>query len=170
MAEPLLLPLFEMNDRGVRLALLNHLPALAPLFPDATINGRLLDALVSGFHDSVPQLREMTLKSMLCLIERLSDKNMNDRLLRVLAKLHADPEPSIRTNTTIFIGRIAAHLKPDSHRVKVLVPAFLKACRDPFPHARLAGVKAASACVTYLDPTTLATKMMPVMDLLLVRN
>jgi len=167
MGEPLLLPLFEFNDRGVRLTLLNQLQLLAPKLTDATINGRLFEALLSGFHDSVPQLREMTLKSMLCLVDRLSEKNMNDRLLRVLAKLHSDPEPSIRTNTTIFLGRIAAQLK-EGMRAKVLIPAFLKAFRDPFPHARLAGLKAAAACVNYFDCLTLATKLLPVTVLMLV--
>lgn len=47
-------------------------------------------------------------------------------------------------------------------RLRVLLPAFLKACRDPFPHARLAGLKAASACSQYFgEPVTIATKIIP---------
>ncbi|EKU20011.1 hypothetical protein NGA_2050800, partial [Nannochloropsis gaditana CCMP526] len=88
-------------------------------------------------------------------------KNLNDRLMRCLTKLQVDPEPSIRTNTTIFLGRIAAQLKGGSH-ARVLLPPFLKACRDPFPHARLAGLKAAAACITYFDPQSMATKVLPV--------
>ena len=56
-----------------------------------------------------------------------------------------DPEPAIRTNTTICLGRIAGKLN-DKTRPKVLFPAFSRALRDPFPHARLAGLRSITAC------------------------
>jgi SCY1-like protein 1 len=167
LAESMVVQLFEFNDREVRILLLQHLQTLAPNISDANINGRVFESVQTGFSDSMPQLREMTLKSIICITERLSEKNMNDRLLRCLSKLHADPEPSIRTNTTIFLGRIAAQLKEGS-RLRIILPAFLKACRDPFPHARLAGLKAAAACASYFDAITIATKVLPTICTLLV--
>jgi len=165
--EPLLVSLFGMNDRAVRATLLQNLQPLASKLSEANVNGRLFDCVLTGFADSAPQLRELTLKSMLCFSHRLNDKNLNDRLMRCLTKLQVDPEPSIRTNTTIFLGRIAAQLKGGS-RARVLLPAFLKACRDPFPHARLAGLKSAAACTAYFDPPSVATKVLPIVATLLI--
>lgn len=59
--------------------------------------------------------------------------------------MQSDPEPAIRTNTTICLGKIASKLN-DATRPKVLFPAFAKALRDPFPHARLAGLRSITAC------------------------
>lgn len=167
MGEPLLVSLFGMNDRAIRAMLLQHLQPLASKLSQNNINGRLFDSVLTGFADSAPQLRELTLKSMLSFSHRLNEKNLNDRLMRCLTKLQVDPEPSIRTNTTIFLGRIAAQLKGGSH-ARVLLPPFLKACRDPFPHARLAGLKAAAACITYFDAQSMATKVLPVVASLLI--
>jgi hypothetical protein len=44
----------------------------------------------------------------------------------------------IRTNTTVCLGKIAQHLHPQI-RQKVLISAFIRAMRDPFPPARSAG-------------------------------
>lgn len=44
----------------------------------------------------------------------------------------------IRTNTTVCMGKIAQHLHPQI-RQKVLISAFIRAMRDPFPPARSAG-------------------------------
>jgi hypothetical protein len=43
----------------------------------------------------------------------------------------------------------------------VIVPAFLKAMKDPFPYARLASVRAASACKAFYDPQLIAHKILP---------
>lgn len=100
-----------------------------------TVNGTLFDSLLSGFSDSTKLMREATLKSFLPLLSKLNDKNLNDRLMRALAKLQIDPEASIRTNTTIFYGKIAATLS-DGIRIRVIVPAYLKAMKDDFAPAR----------------------------------
>jgi SCY1-like protein 1 len=59
--------------------------------------------------------------------------------------MQSDPEPAIRTNTTICLGKIAGKLNATT-RPKVLFPAFSRALRDPFPHARLAGLRSLTAC------------------------
>ena len=74
--------------------------------------------------------------------------------------LQADTEASIRTNATIFLGRIAGKLK-EGVRVRVLGQAFLKALRAQFVHCRIAGLKATVACVSYLDHSQLTTKILP---------
>jgi len=81
-------------------------------------------------------------------------------LVRCIVNLQADTEASIRTNATIFLGRIAGKLK-EGVRVRVLGQAFLKALRDQFVHCRIAGLKATVACVSYLDHSQLTTKILP---------
>lgn len=59
--------------------------------------------------------------------------------MRHFARLQAkDDQGGIRTNTTVCLGKIAQHLHPQI-RQKVLISAFIRATRDPFPPARSAG-------------------------------
>jgi hypothetical protein len=134
---PAVLPLFSVKDRSVRLQLLERIDGLVRHMDSSTVNSIVFESLNAGFADTAKVLRELTLKSMLSLAGKLNEKNLNDTLMRTLNKLQADPEPSIRTNTTIFYGKIAPKLQ-DGIRVRIIVPAFLRAMKDPFPYARLA--------------------------------
>jgi SCY1-like protein 1 len=49
----------------------------------------------------------------------------------------------------------------ESIRVRVIVPAFLKAMKDPFAYARLAAVRATCACKALYDPALVAAKLLP---------
>lgn len=71
-----------------------------------------------------------------------------------------DPEPSIRTNTCILIAKLAPSLNATTKK-KVLVPAFTRALKDQFVHARISGLNAFLACVDYFDGEDLATKCVP---------
>ena len=106
------------------------------------------------------RMREDTLKCLVHVIEKLDEKHLQERLVRCIVSLQADAEASIRTNATIFLGRIAGKLK-DGVRVRVLGQAFLKALRDPFLHCRIAGLKATLACLSYLDHSQLTSKILP---------
>ena len=65
---------------------------------------------VTGFTDLAPVVREQTVKSVLTIIGKLSDRVVNGELLRYLAKTSNDEQPGIRTNTTICLGKIAKNL------------------------------------------------------------
>ena len=84
--QPLLVALITMNDRGVRAMLLSKVDRIAPRLDAATINGKLFDPLCAGFSDAAAQLRELTLKSMVVFTDKLSDKNMNDKLIKHLTR------------------------------------------------------------------------------------
>ena len=85
---------------------------------------------------------------------------MNNDLLRLLAKMQTDPEPSIRTNTCILLGRLAKNLGPNTKR-KVLVPAFARSLKDSFVHARVAGLMAFMATIDVYEKEDLATRVVP---------
>lgn len=74
-----------------------------------------------------------------------------------------DPEPSIRTNSCILIGRLGPSLGYNTKR-KVLVPAFSRALKDPFVHARVAGLMALMATIDCFEIEELASKVIPNMS------
>ena len=55
-------------------------------------------------------VREQTVKAVLTIIAKLSDRTINGELLKYLAKTSNDEQPGIRTNTTICLGKIARNL------------------------------------------------------------
>jgi SCY1-like protein 1 len=97
----------------------------------------------------------------------LSDRILNNDLLRYLAKAQVDVEPGIRTNTCILLGRLSKHLQPSTSR-KVLIPAFSRSLRDPFLHARVAGLMALMATIDVFEKEDVAGKIIPAMSICLV--
>jgi SCY1-like protein 1 len=81
--------------------------------------------------------------------------------------MQVDPEPSIRTNTCILLGRLAPLLGPNTKK-RVLVPAFARSLKDSFVHARVAGLMAFMATVDYFDKDDLAGKVIPNMAFTMV--
>lgn len=57
------------------------------------------------------RLRESTLRNVFFLVDKLEEPQLQDRLVRAITNLQNDPDSSIRTNATIFLGRIATRLK-----------------------------------------------------------
>uniref|UniRef100_A0AC35GCU3 Uncharacterized protein n=1 Tax=Panagrolaimus sp. PS1159 TaxID=55785 RepID=A0AC35GCU3_9BILA len=79
---------------------------------------------------------------MVLLAEKLNYNNLNVDLMKYLARLQGgDDQPGIRTNTTICLGKIGCYIDP-SQRQKILISAFSRALKDPFPPARMSGVLA----------------------------
>ena len=100
---------------------------------------------------------------LLTRCSKFSDRILNNELLRHLAKLQLDTEASIRTNTCILIGRLAPQLAVSTQK-KILVPAFTRAIKDSFVHARVAGVMALMATMQCYDIDELAGKVIPAMS------
>ena len=122
---------------------------------------------MTGFTDIAPVVREQTLKSVLVIITKLSDRTINNDLLKQLAKTANDEQPGIRTNTTICLGKIAKSLGTSS-RSKVLIAAFTRSLRDPFVHARNAALLALGATVEYFSDEDCAARILPVVSPLLL--
>ena len=159
--------LFAMNDRAVRCSLLYALPNIANKISIDNINTRIFDATLFGLNDSLLAMREATLKGLISLTDKLNDKNLNDKLIKSLTRLQSDPEPALRCNTTIFLGKIASQIKEDV-RNRMLLPSIIKGLRDDFPHSRLASLKAMIACLTYINETTICTQVLPILSLCLI--
>ncbi|KIX95953.1 uncharacterized protein Z520_08208 [Fonsecaea multimorphosa CBS 102226] len=164
---PLIIRLFNSPDRAMRVCLLDNLPLMIDRIPQKDINGKIWPAMTSGFTDTAPVVREQTVKAVLSVISKLSDRIINGELLRFLAKTANDDQPGIRTNTTICLGKIARNLGVGS-RSKVLIAAFGRSLRDPFVHARSAALMALSATIDVFSDDDCAMKILPVICVSLV--
>jgi len=155
---PTVVKLFANTDRAMRIPLLQTLPALMEHLSARVINETVFGHVSLGFADTSPVLRELTVKSMVALAPKLSRGNMG-QVMRAFAKLQLDEEAAIRTNTTICLGKIAVHLDA-GERERVLIPAFTRSLKDPFPPGRNAGLLSFSATQQYYKPIDAATRVL----------
>ncbi|ORY43541.1 ARM repeat-containing protein [Neocallimastix californiae] len=154
--------MYGSPDRQMRLMLLENMDKYIDKISDNSkiINDKIFPQIVTGFNDTSSIIREATIKSILLLGPKLSDRIINNDLLRYLAKLQIDEEPGIRTNTTILIGKLAKNLSP-STRKRILIPAFARSLKDPFVPSRNAGLLAFNASSEIFDVEEMATKIIP---------
>lgn len=157
---PVIVRLFNSPDRAMRVCLLDNLPLMIDHLSQKVVSDKIFPQMVTGFGDLAPLVREQTVKAVLVVVSKLSDRVVNGELLRHLAKTANDEQPGIRTNTTICLGKIARNLSPSS-RVKVLTAAFSRALRDPFVHGRNAALMALAATADIYPEDDCATKMLP---------
>lgn len=157
---PALISLWGIADRAIRTTLLKSLRALVKVTPTEIINKSIFDPLLSGFADSNAKMREETLKNLVYVVDKLEERLLQDKLVRCVTNLQGDQEASIRTNSTIFLGKISPKLK-EAVRLRILCTAFTKSMRDSFVHCRIAGLKAAISCMSYFDVPQISTKLLP---------
>ncbi|KAF9990045.1 hypothetical protein BGZ75_003814 [Mortierella antarctica] len=162
-----LVKMFASTDRTIRLSLLENLGGFIERINKKVVNEKIFPSMALGFTDTAPIIREWTVKSVLLVISKLSDKTINYELLRYLGKLQTDEEPGIRTNTVICLGKIAKYLN-DTTKGKILVPAFTRSLRDPFAHARVASLMALNATSESYEKGDIATRIIPCISLTLV--
>lgn len=165
---PTLTKLFVSNDRGIRVGLLQHMDQFGSSLSSQVVDEQVFPHLATGFSDTSAFLRELTLKAMLTLVPKLSQRTISGSLLKYLSKLQVDEEPAIRTNTTILIGNMAAYLN-DATRKRVLINAFtVRALRDGFAPARSAGIMALTATSMHYDMMEIGTRILPSLVVLTV--
>ncbi|KFK36944.1 hypothetical protein AALP_AA4G192400 [Arabis alpina] len=158
---PTIVKLFASNDRAIRVALLQHVDQFGESMSGQIVDEQVYPHVATGFTDTAAFLRELSLKSMLVLAPKLSQRTLSGSLLKYLSKLQTDEEPAIRTNTTILLGNIATYLN-EGTRKRVLINAFtVRALRDVFPPARGAGIVALCATSSTYDDIEIATKILP---------
>eukprot|EP00163_Fabomonas_tropica_P008388 TRINITY_DN18014_c0_g1_i1.p1 TRINITY_DN18014_c0_g1~~TRINITY_DN18014_c0_g1_i1.p1 ORF type:complete len:829 (+),score=173.57 TRINITY_DN18014_c0_g1_i1:475-2961(+) len=163
---PFIVKMFSVNDRSTRMELLQRFDVYEKHLTPALMNDQIFPQLANGFLDAAAPLRELTVKAMLFVVPKLKPKTVQ-QVLRYFAKLQLDPEPGIRTNTTICLGKLASHV-PESDHARVLIPAFTRALRDPFPPARIAGLLTLMATQGLQSPQDVVTKAIPAVAPLLL--
>eukprot|EP00286_Rhodomonas_abbreviata_P018457 CAMPEP_0181292028 /NCGR_PEP_ID=MMETSP1101-20121128/2284_1 /TAXON_ID=46948 /ORGANISM="Rhodomonas abbreviata, Strain Caron Lab Isolate" /LENGTH=606 /DNA_ID=CAMNT_0023396463 /DNA_START=434 /DNA_END=2250 /DNA_ORIENTATION=- len=156
---------FGSQDRATRIGLLQNLHTFAEHLTPALVEKDIFPQLQSGFTDAVPALRELSAKSLVYLVPKLSEKVINSQVLRAISQLQQDPEGSIRCNTTICLGKISANLS-QATRDKVLLASFTRAVQDPFPPARIAALMSLAVTMEYYSAQDIARRLLPAAGLL----
>lgn len=136
------------------------------------------------------------MQSMLLLAPKLNETNLNQELMRHFARLQArDEQGPIRCNTTVCLGKIASYLNAgvknktgrrqkqllsafrfffklgdflSQTRQRVLISAFSRASKDPFPASRSAGVLGFAATHNFYSVTEIAARVLPALCALAV--
>ncbi|XP_053678408.1 N-terminal kinase-like protein isoform X2 [Anopheles nili] len=158
---PCVVKLFASTDRVTRSRLLQQLDLFISHLQPNVVNDQIFPQIAHGFLDTNPTIREQTVKSIIHLAPKLNYNNLNVEVLRHFARLQSrDDQGGIRTNTTVCLGKIAPHLHPQV-RQRVLVSAFIRAMRDPFPPSRVAGILALAATQQYFLLNEVATRILP---------
>uniref|UniRef100_A0A182J9A2 N-terminal kinase-like protein n=1 Tax=Anopheles atroparvus TaxID=41427 RepID=A0A182J9A2_ANOAO len=158
---PCVVKLFASTDRVTRSRLLQQLDLFISHLQPNVVNDQIFPQIAHGFLDTNPTIREQTVKSIIHLAPKLNYNNLNVEVLRHFARLQSrDDQGGIRTNTTVCLGKIAPHLHPQV-RQRVLVSAFIRAMRDPFPPSRVAGILALAATQQYFLLNEVAIRILP---------
>ncbi|KAJ1773273.1 Nuclear aminoacylation-dependent tRNA export pathway component [Coemansia sp. RSA 487] len=175
---PAIVQLFGSNDRALRFSLLEHIGSFIAAIPTSVVSKKVFPDFVTGFMDAAPAIREATVKASLTIAPKLGQKVLNNDLVKQLVRMIADPEPGIRTNALICIGKLCTAKKgvldledggvSESSQRYVICPALLQALRDPFPPVRSASLAVANACAAKWDPVDIARRVIPTISLLLV--
>ncbi|CAG5106864.1 Similar to scyl1: N-terminal kinase-like protein (Xenopus tropicalis) [Cotesia congregata] len=157
---PQLLAAFEFGDAGS--AVLPPLLQLGNQLPDAEYQKRVVPCVVKLFASNDRATRLRLLQQLDRFVTpKLDYNNLNVEVLRYFAKLQSsDEQGGIRTNTTVCLGKIAQHLHPQI-RQKVLIGAFIRGTRDPFPPARSASVSALAITQQYYLLQEVANRILP---------
>ena len=164
---PSLVEFYKMNDRGVRALLLQNIDSYKHALEykkngkgDNILNKEIFTHMITGFKDSAPQMREITLKTMPSIVDMLNKKHLNTTLGNVLKNLLSDPVPGIRVNATILLGLIAEKFD-NATRSKLLLPGFTQALNDPFYHNRAVALKALGSTHRMYDAKDACSKILP---------
>ena len=64
--------------------------------------------------------------------------------------LQQDEEAPIRANTTILLGNLAQYLS-EAKTKQILLNAFFRPLKDPFPPARIAGLKVTNPSLILME-------------------
>ncbi|XP_062381357.1 N-terminal kinase-like protein [Sardina pilchardus] len=165
---PVIVKMFSSTDRAMRIRLLQQMEQFIQYLNEAAVNSQIFPHVVHGFTDTNPAIREQTVKSMLLLAPKLNETNLNQELMRHFARLQArDDQGPIRCNTTVCLGKIAPYLNSGT-RQRVLISAFCRATKDPFPASRAAGVLGFAATHNYFSMVESAGRILPTLCTLTV--
>ncbi|EPX73935.1 SCY1 protein kinase Ppk3 [Schizosaccharomyces octosporus yFS286] len=163
---PFLSCLKTVNNRVRTLlvdALYKHNDLLPPVL--TSDDAFLLYCNFVKFNDAKLKFSAILLYS--AIASKISKKALNNDLLRTLALLQNDAQPSIRINSIICLGKIS-ELLDQQIRTRVLVAALSKSLKDPIADARKATLDVMLATAAYFSVKELASKLLPCVVPLLV--
>ena len=159
---PGVVQLFSSGERIVRIKLLQNVQSFAKAIPQHLLCTQIWPLLAQGFVNNVPEIRELTIKSMVSIVPKLTPP-LVDEAVKQLIRLQGDIEGGIRTNATICLGMVAQHI-PAGERQITLHKAFAKMLKDKFIHSRGAALGSYIACIDVFDIGLAAQGVIPALS------
>lgn len=155
---------FKFSDRQIRFILLIYLPKLLSIFPPKTLDfsNRIFSFYLQGMLDTDKALRLQTLKTIPYILEEITERQLNNEILRTIAKTQVDPEEEIRTWTILVIVKISDKLTGISNRDNVLATIYTKSLKDPSIKTKLAALYGLRMSVDIFNVDVIANKVMSV--------
>lgn len=108
--EPLMTTLLSSPNKVARFAAISGMDQIIGKVSQKFVQEALFPLFARGFSDEMPVIREMTLKTSLLMVHKLSFRQLNSELVRCVSKLQNDEYPGIRVNSMIALGRLSEQL------------------------------------------------------------
>ncbi|CCH60357.1 hypothetical protein TBLA_0C05590 [Henningerozyma blattae CBS 6284] len=154
---------FKLQDRQTRFLLLIYFSKIKDCFTQNEISGRIFPHYSQGLADSDKTMRLQTLKKIPLIVPYLTERQLNNELLRFLAKTQVDPDIEIRTWTVLIMTKISTNLsKSSGNRANILATVFTKSLKDPNIKPRLAALYGLTESIDLFDIVTIANKILTV--------
>lgn len=157
--KPLIMANFGLSNRAIRMIFLNYLPDYERHLSNYEVELKIFSEVVTGLYDSNFIVRETSLTSISVIIDKVSDKQINQELLRILAKSQMDPQPTIRVNTLVLIIKISSKIYKSS-RNNVLITALSKSLRDTFTPCKMVALSGFKSLIDQFSLEEICTKIL----------
>uniref|UniRef100_A0A7S1PNR1 Protein kinase domain-containing protein n=1 Tax=Neobodo designis TaxID=312471 RepID=A0A7S1PNR1_NEODS len=157
---PSVVTLFASTEQLVRYKLLTTASEYAALLPSSLVREQIWDHYARGFTHKSPEIRELTVRSLIHFAKHLSETTVAGEVVKHLTALQQDREGPIRTNSTICLGMVAPFM-PESERAKVLLNGFGRMLRDPFTPSRQAAIKSFATNLSLFPEDMMAKQILP---------
>ncbi|AQZ13890.1 CEX1 (YOR112W) [Zygosaccharomyces parabailii] len=162
-SKQLLYSCFALQDRQIRFLLLIYLPKIVNHLEKREVSDKIYPRFSMGLADTDSTLRLQTLKSIPVIVPYITERQLNNEMLRYLAKTQVDVDVEIRAWTVIIITKISTLLSSSSgNRANILATAFTKSLKDPNIKTRLAALYGLNETIDLFDVTTIANKILTV--------
>ncbi len=151
--------LFSTKDIDDKITVLEHMTSFK-VFLNEELSEKLLKLISETQHPN-PKFREFCMRALVTLSEFCSQKTRDNEVVRLVSQYQMDPEPIIRTNSAIGLGKIAQHLTVDV-RKRIVPINIMRGLRDPFPPCRAANLSALTTCCFELSEELCASQLLPI--------
>lgn len=153
---------FKSPDRQVRYLLLVYFANYLPKLTNSEVSDRIFPHFVQGLADSDGVMRIETLKRIPDVAPLITERQLNNDLLRHLAKTQVDSDVEIRTWTILTIAGLSKKLSASNNRSGILATAFTKSLKDPEIKPKLAALYGLESSLELFDASTIANKILTV--------
>lgn len=155
---------FKLTDRQIRFVLLLYLPQFIERYPKKTldISNRIFNFYLQGMTDTDSTLRLQTLKTVPTIIEEITERQLNNEILRSIAKTQVDSDVNIRMWTILIIVKISKDLSGLSNRDNILATIYTKSLKDPSIKTKLAALYGLAQSIDMFTIEIIANKILTV--------